>query len=475
MFRLIKSLFTGASPKPKVVTRFAPSPTGLLHSGAYRTAIFSYLYARQNKGRFIMRIEDTDKARSTKENEANILDSVAWLGLNYDSISRQSDRTAIYKQYLEKLLKEDKIYISKEQPKADAERKIEEGRRTEVVRFRNPNRKVSFDDIIRGRIEFDTTELGDFVIAKSLEEPLFHFVVVLDDYLSGVTHVIRGEDHISNTPRHILIYEALGAKPPQYAHLPLVLAPDRSKLSKRHGAKPVTYYRDQGFLPEAVLNYICLLGWNPGTEEEIFTLEQLIEKFDLSRVQKAGAIFNEEKLKWFNKEHLKRVPAGVFAAELKSRLASSTRAKELAWQVSDEMVARLAPTVLERISTYAEIDALIESQDFDYYFSEPKYAAASLGWKGEKDLSGSAIRLKGALDIMKNIDEGKWNSISIKEALWPYAEKEGRGQVLWPLRFSLSGKEKSPDPFTLASILGKTETLRRIEIAITACEAHTNI
>ncbi len=472
MFRLIKSLFASKAA-PKVVTRFAPSPTGLLHCGTYRTGVFAYLFARQNKGKFILRIEDTDTARSTKEYEANIIDSMQWLGLNYDSMSRQSDNSAVYKQYLEKLLAEDKIYVSKEQPKADAEGKVEEGKRSEVIRFRNPGKKIAFDDMIRGKIEFDTTELGDFVIAKSMSEPLFHFAVVLDDYLSGVTHVIRGEDHIPNTPRHILIQEALNAPHPIYAHLPLVLAHDRSKLSKRHGAKAVTHYRDLGFLPEAMLNYICLLGWNPGTEEEIFTPGQLIERFDLSRVQKSGAIFNEEKLRWVNKEHLKRIAPATFAAELKTRLESSPRAKDLKWSISDTMVERLAPTVLERITTFADVDALIETRDFDYYFADPTYDAISLKWKQtEPDVLGALAKLKGVLAILKDLPENKWHDPeAIKAVVWPYAEEQGRGQVLWPLRFSLSGKEKSPNPFTLASILGKIVSLRRIETAIQKCES----
>ena len=217
----------------KIVTRFAPSPTALMHAGSYRTAVFSYLYAKQNKGKFILRIEDTDKARSTKEFEKNITESLEWLELTHDEFYRQSERTEIYTEWLNKLIKEDKAYVSDERNSQNTERKITEGEvmRDSVIRFRNSNKKVKFHDVIRGDIEFDTTELGDFIIAKSLTEPIFHFVVVLDDFLMGITHVIRGEDHISNTPRQILIQEALGAPTPLYAHLPLVLAPDRSKLS----------------------------------------------------------------------------------------------------------------------------------------------------------------------------------------------------------------------------------------------------
>lgn len=464
MIRAIKALFKG---KPKVTTRFAPSPTGYFHAGSYRTAVFSYIYAKQNAGKFILRIEDTDRARSKKEFEDNIVESLNWLGLPYDDMHRQSDRTEIYREHIERLISEGKAYVSKEEPKEDAEGE----RRSEVIRFKNPNRKVKFNDLIRGDIEFDTTELGDFVIAKSVTEPVFHFVVVLDDYLMGITHVIRGEDHISNTPRQILIQEALGAPTPVYAHLPLVLAHDRSKLSKRHGAKPMTYYRDQGYLPSALLNYMCLLGWNPGTDEEIFDLDGLVKAFDLSKVQKGGAIFNEEKLRWVNKEHLKRLPREEFAKKAQEIILSTSRAKDLGWKVSGDLIAKLGPVILDRIETYNDIVTMVDSLDLDYYFAEPVYDALSLKWKNEKDLKGAEKHLGFIRETLKDLPEKKWDEASIKAAIWPYAEAEGRGEVLWPFRFSLSGKDKSPNPFTLADIIGKAETIKRLEAAIAKCAA----
>ncbi|MBX4209494.1 glutamate--tRNA ligase [Candidatus Parcubacteria bacterium] len=455
----IRALF---SRKPKVVTRFAPSPTGYLHAGNYRTAVFSYVYARQNSGKFILRIEDTDTIRSKKEYEDNILESLAWLGLPYDEIYRQSQRGETYKTYLEKLLADGKAFVSKE-----------ETGRAEVIRFRNPNKKVKFRDLIRGDIEFDTTELGDFVIAKSVTEPIFHFAVVLDDYLMGVTHVVRGEDHISNTPRQMLIQEALGAPAPIYAHLPLVLAHDRSKLSKRHGAQSMTHYRDAGYLPEALLNYMALLGWNPGTEQEIFDLGGLVKAFDISKVQKGGAIFNEEKLRWINKEHLKRVSKTDFVREAKARIGSSDRARDLGWNVTDDAVLRIMPILVERIDTYGDIDKLIFAQDLDYFFSEPVYDAVSLKWKGEPDLSSAKKHLEHVRAALSALPDKKWNEEAIKAAIWPYAEKEGRGPVLWPFRFALSGKEKSPNPFSLSAIFGKETALKRIDEALKKC-AHAN-
>ena len=267
----------------------APSPTGKLHIGGVRTALYNFLYARQNGGKFILRIEDTDKERNKKEYEEDILEGFKWLGLNYDELYKQSDRGEIYKKYLEKLISDDLAY--------EAEDK--------VIRFRNPGKDVIFNDLIRGDIKFNTEELGDFVIAKSIDDPLYHLAVVVDDHESGITHIIRGEDHISNTPRQILIQEAIGASRPLYAHLPLILAPDRSKLSKRKHGESVSleYYRNKGYSAEAIINYLALLGWNPGTDQEIFTLDELLKVFNLQKVHKGGAILDEKKLSWVNRKH----------------------------------------------------------------------------------------------------------------------------------------------------------------------------
>ena len=271
-----------------ITTRFAPSPTGLLHIGNYRTAIFSYLFAHQNKGKFILRIEDTDKERSKKEYEENIVESLKWLGLEYDEFYRQSDLVEEHTKLLQKLIDSDKAYLD-----------------GELVRLRNVNKLVTFHDLIRGDISFDTTELGDFIIAKTMNRPLFHFAVVVDDYMANVTHIIRGEDHISNTPRQILIYEALEFKIPQYAHLPLVLDENRAKLSKRKGALSLLDYKEKGYSPETMVNAIAFLGWNPGNgnNKEVYTKEELIKDFDITKVKKGGACLSEDKLKWFQKKH----------------------------------------------------------------------------------------------------------------------------------------------------------------------------
>lgn len=419
----------------KIITRFAPSPTGLLHAGNYRTAVFSYLVAKQNEGKFILRIEDTDRERSKKEYADNIIDSLNWLGLDYDDIIYQSDRIEIHKKYLEKLIAENKAYFSKEEPR-------KEGNREEVIRFRNPNKKVSFTDKIRGLVVMDTTDLGDFVIAKSLDEPIFHLAVVVDDFELGVNEVIRGEDHISNTPRQILLQEAIGAPTPNYAHLPLVLSPDRSKLSKRKGALPITEYRDRGYLPEAILNYMALLGWNPGTEQEVFYKEELIKHFDLSKVQKGGAIFDQVKLDWLNREFIKRL--------------SPPKLKEALAKFVPEKFLPLSSIMAERINNFGEAKAMVEAGELDFFFTSPEPT---------KELLKEGKFLSETIELLTKPSEDVWSAEKIKEQIWDFASKEGRAEVLWPMRVALTGREKSPDPFTVASILGKTETIKRLHHA----------
>ncbi|MDP3996765.1 MAG: glutamate--tRNA ligase [bacterium] len=438
----------------KVITRFAPSPTGTLHVGGARTALFNYLFARQNGGEMVLRLEDTDKARSKKEYEDNILDGLNWFGLAWKDFCRQSDRTEIYKKYLEKLLADDMAYISKEPAK-------EGSGEVEVIRFRNPGKKVTFSDIIRGEVTFDTAELKDFVIAKSKDEPLYHLAVVVDDFEQKISHVIRGEDHLSNTPRQILIQEAIEAPRPIYAHLPLILAPDKSKLSKRkHGQSvSVTYYREEGYLAEALMNFLALLGWNPKTEKEIFTAEELTQEFSLENVQKGGAVFNREKLDWLNKEYLKKIPDiyDLIIAEIKKEIPSSEKCPD--------RVKRIAPTVLERISKMSDIGRMNREGDFQYYFELPSYEPKKLSWKD----TSKETTIKHIIKISEKVSvlpEENFSAEKIKEAIWKYAEQEGRGEVLWPFRYALSGREKSPDPFTLADILGKKETLERLSTAI---------
>jgi len=427
-----------------VIVRFAPSPTGLLHVGSARTALFNYLFAKKEGGKIFLRIEDTDRERSKPEFEQNIFDSLNWLGLKFDNPEpvRQSERSEIYQKVLTRLIESGAAYVSRE----ENEKGIEENKRSEVIRFKNQNRSITFRDLIRGEITFDTKELGDFVIAKSLTEPLYHFAVIVDDVEMGVTHVIRGEDHISNTPRQILLIEALGAPRPIYVHIPLILASDRSKLSKRHGAVSVTEYRAQGFLSEALVNYLALLGWNPGTDQEIFSLAELVEQFSLAKAQKAGAVFDPVKLNWLNREYLKRLP-------------DETLGQNIPPEIDRDRLAKVLPLMKERMTTLADLTKFVQpGGEFGYFFQSPVY---------EKALLKNQKHFQKLFELINSLgdSEKEFSAEKIKIAIMPYADEAGRGEVLWPMRVALTGREKSPDPFIVASILGKKETLARLAYA----------
>lgn len=446
-----------------VTTRMAPSPTGKFHVGSARTALFSYLFGKHHGGKFILRIEDTDKERSKPEFEANIIESFEWLGLKYDEFYRQSERTEIYKEQLQKLIDSGAAYISSaEEEEAIAEKNklpnvkaATEGKRSSVIRFKNPNTKIKFQDIILGEIEIDSTDLGDFVIAKDLETPLYHLTVVVDDGLMGISHVIRAQEHLANTPRQILILEALGFARPIYAHIPLVLAPDKTKLSKRHGATALLDFRDMGYLPEAVLNFLAFLGWNPGTEQEMFSLDELIKEFSLEKVQKSGGVFNMDKLNWFNKEYIKKMPEDLLISEIK---------KFLDWD--EAMILRAKDALIERINKFSDLQ---DENEFGFYKNLPDYAADSLIWKKLKEDSEAKQKTKDYLFEIKirlmNISDNDWNIHTINSQIMTLAQ-HSKGEYLWPMRFALSGKDKSPDPITLAYIFGKEETIKRIGLAI---------
>lgn len=439
----------------KIVTRFAPSPTGKFHVGGIRTALYNYLFARKHGGTFILRSEDTDPVRSKKEYEDYFLELFDWLKLDYDQFFRQSERTALYRSYIEKLIKEDKAYISKEEPK-------EEGKRSEVIRLRNPGKVVTFHDVVLGDISVDTTDLGDFVIARELDSPVYHFTVVIDDFEMGVTHIIRGQEHVSNTPRQILIQEAVGAPRPIYAHASVILNNERAKLSKRDPlVRPALEYREEGYLALGMLNFMSLLGWNPGTEQEIFSKEELIDAFSLERLQKPGAIFNPEKLEWVNKEQIKRLSREEQEAELMKYIPEAI----VAHPNFSKSFPLFAHQLIERISHFGEVKDLIAAGEIDLYLEQPKIAKEQLYWKSEQNEAIIARRLERVLEILNSLPEIN-TSEEVKAALWGFAEEEGRGQVLWPTRVALSGKEKSPDPFTLIAQLGRDESVTRIKNAL---------
>lgn len=435
-----------------VRVRIAPSPTGFFHFGLARTALYNYLFAKKMGGAFVMRLEDTDKERSKKEYEADIYECFEWLGITFDEKYVQSEHVERHKELLHTLVNEDKAYISKEEAKDGS------GRVVEVVRLRNPGRSITFTDVIRGDITFDTTELKDFVLARSIDDPLYHFAVVADDGDAGITHVIRGEDHISNTPRQILIQEALGFPRPVYAHLPLILAPDRTKMSKRKHQTAMREFRKQGYLPEALINFTALLGWSAGKgDKELYTMQELIDAFSLEGIHKAGAVFDVEKLRWFNRHYLlQQVPA----EEIMNLMKIELEERGVTWDAAKG--AQLVPLAMEKISVFEDLRMLLKEGEFDFFFAPPSLDASRIVEK--KSTKEATIEhylfAENALNSLAD-----FSAESIKSALWDYATEKGRGAVLWPIRYALSGKDKSPDPFVIAGVIGKDATLARIKAA----------
>lgn len=445
-------------------TRFAPSPTGLLHAGNHRTAVFAYLSAKHYGGEFVVRIEDTDVMRSKSEYEKNIFDALAWLNLSIDRKYRQSEHRARHRELLEKLIAENRAYVSREIPKTPEER-------TEVIRFRNSGTTVSFQDVVRGNITVDTSDLGDFIIARSLDEPVFHFAVVVDDADEGITHVIRGEDHISNTHRQILIQRALGLPTPVYVHLPLIHGTDRTKLSKRKGAKPLTAYRDMGILPEAMLNYLAFLGWNPGDDREYLSRDELIKSFDLSRIQKGSAVFDEVKLFSINQHWMRQLSDDTFLAHVMDFVNPSSD-EGFTKSLNPEKIQKAVPLLKERAKTFQEAREMLDGE-LSCLFNAPALNLAKLTQKEPDNRVGeiTKLALERLCEAVKAFPEGVLAE-TVKEAVMPLADAEeakkkgGRGAVLWPLRYALSGQERSPDPFTIVSILGPEESVSRIRKAI---------
>jgi nondiscriminating glutamyl-tRNA synthetase len=488
-----------------VRVRFAPSPTGFLHIGSARAALFNYLFAKKNKGSFVLRIEDTDKERSLPEYEENIIDGLLWLGINWDEGPRngscigdygpyrQSERK-IYQKYIEQLLTENKAYrcfCSQEDLDVEKQYLMAQGQAprysgkcstispqeskeknlssSSVIRLRVPLKKIKFKDVVRQEVEFDSNIIGDIVIAKDVETPLYNLAVVIDDYLMKISHVLRGEDHISNTPKQILIAQALDFPIPVYAHLPLVLAPDRSKLSKRHGPVSLTDYKDQGYLPEALINFLALLGWNSGTDKEIYSMSSLIKSFSLEKVQKSGAIFNIKKLDSINSFYLRQKSVESLTQLIIPYLVSSNlivekqseyQTKDSGKETSLEFIQKVVALHQERIKKLSEI---IEFADF-FFVENLDYPKELLYWK-DNSQEETLLSLDRMYKILSEVEI--WNSPNIEQVIVKEAEETGdRGKVYWPLRVALTGKKSSAGPIEVAEILGKQESLKRIIKAI---------
>lgn len=442
----------------KIIVRFPPSPTGEWHFGNIRTFVFNYLFAKKNKGEIVMRFEDTDTARNKPGADLLQLDILKKLGMDFDhGPYYQSQRKEIYTKELRRIIDEGKAYEAEENQQGTGK----------IIRLKNTERKIMWKDLIKGEISIDTTSFKDekgnidFIIARSIDDPLYHFTVVVDDWQMGITHVLRGEDHVTSTPRHILILEALGAPIPFYGHMPTIIGENKKKLGKRNGAIPVREYLEAGFLPDALLNGISLLGWNPGGTKEIFTREELIETFSLERVQTHPAIFTGQKFDHINKEHLKMLPKEIIEQEVFAHIPEQYQRH----QISKSLV----PLIVEKIYKWGDIKSLFEAGEFNFFFNKPTIEKEKLLCP-EQLRKGAIIDLPLIKEHLKQVgllleSTADWNNESIKAGLWDYATEKGRGIVLWALRYSLSGKEKSPDPFTIAALIGKTETLERIAYA----------
>ncbi|KKS18854.1 MAG: Glutamate-tRNA ligase [Parcubacteria group bacterium GW2011_GWC1_41_7] len=469
--------------------RFAPSPTGYMHMGSARTALFNFLVAKKYKGTFLLRIEDTDSERSLPEYEADIFEQLRWLGLHPDEESiRQSSRSDLYEGVIKQLLSENKVFrcfCDKAELEEERQRQILEGKAPKykgtcahlteneiqqkidaglpsVIRLRVPPQKTSFQDLIRGEVKVDLDLVGDFVIAKSEHQPLFHLATPVDDHYQGITHIIRGEDHIPNTAKQMMIFKAMGWNVPVFAHLPLILGEGGGKMSKRHGSTSVREYRQAGYLPEALNNFLVLLGWHPKDDREILSLDNLIAQFDIERVQKKGAVFNVSKLHFLNRHYMKQkssdellslaaLPDGMYEKEGKYIGKNGI-------QLTKQDLIKIIELGKERAHTIGELfsSALFLWEDFDY-------DAQLLLWK---DYGAEKVRLalQQTLAVFEQADDASCKNQAIKLSLDDLSSD--KGLVYWPLRVALSGLKQSPPPLDIVSILGKEKSIERIKKAI---------
>ncbi|MDR1545538.1 MAG: glutamate--tRNA ligase [Deltaproteobacteria bacterium] len=457
-----------------MITRFAPSPTGHLHIGGARTALFNYLLARGQGGRFILRIEDTDVQRSEEAYAAGILEAMTWLGLSWDGEPvRQSARTGLHREFVQRLLSEGAAYWCSCRPEdLEAQRKkaLAEGGKPRydgrcrelglgpapgsVVRFKGPQSgQAAWQDQIKGPISFDCQELDDLVLLRGDGQPTYNLAVVVDDLTMGVTHIIRGDDHVNNTPRQILLYRALGAEPPLFGHVPMILGKDKTRLSKRHGATSVLAYRDLGYLPQALVNYLVRLGWAHG-DQEVFRLQELIEKFSLKHVGKSAAVFNDDKLNWLNAHYLKQTPPQELAALMWPLLAARGHAKP-----SDAFLAQAAAAVRERGKTLTELADKAEFFFEDLPALDPQGAARLLTDDGRELLDDFGRRLLAAWPAERG---------DFDELLKALAQDRGVkiGQAAQPLRLALTGQTASPGLFEIVETLGPEKVQRRLAAAL---------
>ncbi|MFR4651786.1 MAG: glutamate--tRNA ligase [Phascolarctobacterium sp.] len=479
----------------EVRVRFAPSPTGYLHIGGARTALFNWLFAHKMGGKLILRIEDTDTERLKEDSVSQILTSLKWLGINWDEGPEvggdcgpyyQSERLDIYKKYAEQLLAEGKAYYcfctpadleaqrekqrAAKQPfryartcrdlsKEEVEKRIAAGE-SYSVRVKIPlEGTITVHDLIHGDVTFNMDQFDDFVIVKSNGMPTYNFAVVVDDHLMGMTHVLRAEEHLSNTPKQLLIYEALGWEPPKFGHMPMILAPDRSKLSKRHGATSVEEFRSQGYLAEAIVNYLTLLGWGPGDERELFTLNETVDLFELEQMSKKAAIYDTKKLTWMNGQYLSELPLEKILPEAKAFFIKDGLVTEDWFTAHEEYFAKLVDVVRVRVKTLQEV-----ADASTYFFKDiTEYDAKGVAkhFKPESvailEQCIAAIEADDVYDLATT--EAAYNKIAADNDL-------SLGKVIHPTRLALTGRTVSPGMFDVMVLLGKEKTLNRLHKAV---------
>ncbi len=474
-----------------VRVRFAPSPTGYVHVGSLRTALYNYLFARHHGGVNILRIEDTDRTRYVEGAVENMLRTMEWAGITFDEGPIQggpcgpyvqSERTELYRKHADELIARGKAYpcfctperldqvrkaqqaagippmydrLCRNLTKEEADKRIASGE-AHVVRMRVPiGEVVRFHDIIRGDVEFDSKTIDDQVLLKSDGFPTYHLANIVDDHLMQITHVIRGEEWLPSTPKHVLLYEAFGWEPPKFAHLPLLLNADRSKLSKRQGDVAVEDYRDNGYLPEALVNFLALMGWNPSATEELFSIDELIRQFDLERVNKAGAVFNREKLDWMNAEYIRKMTP----AELLPLVRPLLEARN--YVAGDEYVLQVIHAMQERVRT------LPDFVDFaSYFFVPPDFTDVDEKYKSKHWTPEAKERLRALLPKLEALET--WDHDSLECTVREFAEANGisAGKLIHPIRLAVTGKGMGPGLFELLHVIGKAESVRRMEKAV---------
>lgn len=486
-----------------VITRFPPSPTGMLHIGSLRTALFNYLYAKKHGGRFVLRIEDTDRERFVEGGTENIIRTLDWAGISPDegpyitddgSIAErgengpyvQSNRLDIYKQYVDQLLEQGNAYyafdsaeqldemrerqrLNKQATRYEREsmtnsltlgeeetkKRIDAGEKY-VVRLKVPHDgETTYHDVVRGDITFKNAEIDDQILMKSDGFPTYHMAVVVDDHLMEVTHISRGEEWLPSTPKHIMLYTMLGWDIPTYVHQPLLVNEQKQKLSKRHGDVSVEDFVNKGYIKEALINFVAFLGWNPGTEQEIFSLEELVEAFSFENMSKSAAVFNREKLNWYNKQYMAKMDTKELATLAKPFFDKADMS------VSIEDIASVIHLEQQRATTLADFPEALTFMFSD----ELNYDAELVVWK--KDTAeGSKALLTKLHDFLLEVSD--WSEASLEEAIkrWITEGEYGVGNVLWPMRTALSGQKNSPGPFEIAAALGKEKSLARLRVAI---------